>query len=119
MDVQQLFPETKEGDYGYLEDYPSYDEMVRALGDIVVQVDDDDYQGDSRYLIRSGERFGYVNIGWGSCSGCDALQACTTVKDVQDLFDDIEGSIKWFDSLDEAREWLSLIHISEPTRPCH
>ena len=58
-------------------------------------MDDDDYQGDSRVLFRDGERYGVLIFGWGSCSGCDALQACDTYEEVDDLRHQLEGEIVW------------------------
>lgn len=108
MDINEKFPNCKQADgYSRLKDCPSYDEIVEAFGhEIVVQVDDDDYQGDSRYLLKSGDRYGNLNIGWGSCSGCDAIQACCTIPEIQKLADDIEGSIQWFDSKEQAKQWF-------------
>ncbi len=53
-----------------------YDVIVASFGDIMVAESYGDYQGDSMYMIRRGARFGMVRVGWGSCSGCDALEAC-------------------------------------------
>lgn len=54
----------------------SYDELINSLDvQIVVRVDDNDYQGDTRLLLADGTRWGLLNFGWGSCSGCDAFQA--------------------------------------------
>ena len=33
------------------------------------------YQGDYVVLLRDGNRYGFTTIGYGSCSGCDALEA--------------------------------------------
>jgi hypothetical protein len=87
--------------------FPSdYQPMLAEFGEILVQVDDDGYQGDSRVLYRDGLRFGYLCFGWGSCSGCDALQACDTVQEVQELMDELRDSIKWFDSAADAMQWI-------------
>lgn len=43
---------------------------------VVIEATAGSYQGDSGALIRdSKNQFYYVQWGWGSCSGCDALQA--------------------------------------------
>lgn len=89
---------------GYGSDYQP---MLNTFGDILVQVDDTDYQGDTRILYRKGERYGFLNFGWGSCSGCDALAACSSLRDVAELMMKLEGDIKWFDSLNGAKEYLS------------
>jgi len=77
--------------------YPSggYQQILDAIGEIVVQVDEDGYQGDTWVLYRRGDEFGYLQFGWGSCSGCDALQACDSPKEVEELGRDLENSVMW------------------------
>jgi hypothetical protein len=56
--------------------YPAYRDLIDSTGvENLHQVDDNDYQGDSRVLVRDYHRYGLLFFGWGSCSGCDALQA--------------------------------------------
>lgn len=91
----------KEMCYGYdvLEASFGLSELARA--------DDDDWQGDSVVLLRSADgRLGILEYGWGSCSGCDALQACDTVEEVNDLRDSLFESIKWFDSATACLEYV-------------
>ena len=47
-----------------------------------------------------------LSLGWGSCSGCDALQACSTISEVQDLMDNLQNSIMWFFDSAEALEFF-------------
>jgi hypothetical protein len=75
-----------------------YDPMVSCFGAIVVSVADEDYQGDTRYLLRDGDRWGLLIVGWGSCSGCDALQACDTYKELEDLRSELSAKVEWFDA---------------------
>lgn len=91
-------------DDGYFSDYQP---MLKQFGEIVVQVDDDDYQGDSRVLYESEGRYGYLCFGWGSCSGCDALQGCGTIEEVQALMNELFASIIWFDSKPDALEFFN------------
>ena len=86
--------------------WSDYDPMLNAFGKIVIQVDDHDYQGDSRVLYDEGLKIGYLIFGWGSCSGCDALQACDTIDEVQKLCNELQDSIKWFDDRKSALEWF-------------
>lgn len=79
------------------------DEIERK---ILVQVDDKDYQGDSRVLFKSGNNYGHLQFGWGSCSGCDALQACNSHEDVDKLIQSLFKSIKWFDSKSDCLTWF-------------
>lgn len=76
----------------------SYQPMLESLEhEILVQVDDHDYSGDSRLLLRaSGGSIGHLNFGWGSCCGCDALQACDTWEAIENLRENLSSSITWF-----------------------
>lgn len=92
-------------DWGYAYNYGP---IIESLGTVVVQVDDEDYQGDTRVLLRRGdEEWGHVIIGWGSCSGCDALQACSSWSEVRDLREQIANSVRWFASTREAMDWFT------------
>lgn len=96
--VTELYPGYK-GGYGLCD----YQPIIDACGDVLLQVDDSDYQGDTRALLRDAAgRYGHLQFGWGSCSGCDALQWCSTVADVQLLADAIESEVRWFDTAAEA-----------------
>ena len=83
-----------------------YQPMIDAFGKVAIQVEDHDYLGDTRVLYDNDGRIGHLIFGWGSCSGCDALQGCNTVEDVQELCNDLENSIRWFDTKEEAIEWF-------------
>lgn len=85
----------------------SYQPIINALGTVLLQVDDKDYQGDSRVLYGDAGRYGVLIFGWGSCSGCDALQACTALGEVDELIAHIESSVKWFDSKSEAADYFA------------
>lgn len=89
--------------------FPVYDyqPMIEEIGSVVVQVDDNDYQGDSRVLYQNGEKIGYLNFGWGSCSGCDVLQGCSSIEEVQELFDQLVKDVKWFDSKEAALKYFT------------
>ena len=100
IDVRELYPE----DECYWSDYQP---MLDAFGNIAVQVDDDDYQGDSRVLYDENGEIGLLIFGWGSCSGCDALQACGSLEEVQELCDKLQEDIKWFDDKKQALEYFT------------
>ena len=111
--IVEVYPQ-EERDYW---DAPyDYDSLLESIGNIVVQVDDDDYQGDSRVLFRDGQRLGLLIFGWGSCSGCDALQACGNLKDVDKLRSELFDSIQWFENAAEAisyfetKDWSKDFH---------
>ena len=83
-----------------------YQPMLEAFGNIAVQVDDDAYQGDSRLLYDEDGKIGTLVFGWGSCCGCDALMACNTIEEVQELCDDLQNQIRWFDNKQQALAWF-------------
>ena len=101
MKANQLYPEYK-GGYGP----GSYQPIIDDLGSILLQVDDEDYQGDSRVLIQKDEKYGILIFGWGSCSGCDALQACESVSELDELIEQIQSSVKWFDNSAECLHYF-------------
>jgi len=92
-------------DYNY-----GYEGLVDSFGvEIVFDEHDDDYQGDSFYLLKDVEgRYGFLNFGWGSCSGCDAYQGAQDEggNALEELRDELWESVNWFDSLEDLRVYL-------------
>lgn len=75
---------------------PSYDELIDSFEVLtLIEEHDDDYQGDSFYLFTDGRQFGILVFGWGSCSGCDALEGCDSEEEVIELRGDLWNSIVW------------------------
>lgn len=72
----------------------------------VLSVDAGSYQGDTFCVLKDGEKYGYLEFGWGSCSGCDALLACTDHDDLEELQASLFNDIKWFNSLEELKEYF-------------
>ena len=104
MNVRDVFLDWAEGCYGP----GDYEPIMRALGMILVEESSADYQGDTLALIKSPEgKYGVLQFGWGSCSGCDALQACSSWEDLQELCDEMEQSVRWHDSLREVQVAVS------------
>lgn len=100
IDVRKLYEEDIWG-------WSDYQPMIDAFGKVALQVDDWGYQGDTRVLYHNEDgRVGHLIFGWGSCSGCDSLQACGSLDDVQELANDLENDIKWFDTVEEALHWF-------------
>lgn len=87
--------------------FSSYDPIVEALGNVVIRVDQKDYQGDTWVLYNNDGQYSYLCFGWGSCSGCDRLQGCDTYEEVDELIAELKESIIHFDSLDEARTYFN------------
>lgn len=97
------YSEKFEGEYDY---YP----IINDFGDILFKVDEDNYYGDSYILygnVFGDGKYGFLNFGWGSCSGCDALQACESWEEVQELYNSLKNDIIWFDNAKEAYDWFT------------
>ena len=74
---------------------------------ILCKEDDDDYQGDSLVLFKKDmSNYGYLCFGWGSCSGCDSLQACESLTELNELQKELYGSIQWFKGKKEIKKFL-------------
>ncbi len=74
----------------------SYESLIKSTGlEILVNVADDDWQGDSILLVRDGDLYGQLNYGWGSCSGCDAFAACDSLQDYEELRRDLVQGVLW------------------------
>lgn len=114
--ARALYPEEEEGSWFCVSDY---DPIIKSFGEVLVQVDDEDYSGDTRVLLRKNDRYGFLIFGWGSCSGCDALQACNNFREVDELIDNLEGGIKWFDTLAEAQLYIANDEEREGSYYCH
>lgn len=121
----ELYPEyvQQEQEYGHFYGPGNYQPIIDSFGKVLLQVDDNDYQGDSRILYRIGNRYGYLIFGWGSCSGCDALQGCDTIAHVDELIQRLHNSIVMFDTLEglqqhfENKDWaLDYSWHSEETK---
>jgi len=117
--AKQLYPDQgqEEPFYGP----GDYQPIVNSFGEIALQVDDDDYQGDSRILYKRGDDFGLLIFGWGSCSGCDALQACNTFKEIGELIEGLERDIIWKSKADmlvffKTRDWEGQFSWGEETK---
>jgi hypothetical protein len=102
--AQALYPKAQRT---YFDTPCDYGPIIRSFGEVLVQVDDEDWSGDTRVLLRNGDRYGFLSFGWGSCSGCDALQACDSYQDVDQLIGEMENDIKWFDTLAESQAYIA------------
>lgn len=85
----------------------SYTEIVDNWGyDVIDRKLFGLWQGDIWYVLRYGERYGYVLIGYGSCTGCDALENIdyfytddeARAGAINELSDQLQQNIRWFDS---------------------
>lgn len=58
-----------------------------------------DWQGDEHFLVKRGDEYAHVVLGYGSCSHCDTLQACQDAEDpfaeLAEYANDVAGRIMW------------------------
>lgn len=103
--AKKIFPycEDETGCFHYPYDYSP---IYKSFGEVLLEDHDDNYQGDSRIILKNENRFGFLNFGWGSCSGCDALQGCNSYEELGVLIESLRLSIAWFDSLQELKDYI-------------
>lgn len=107
--IREVYPCLAEDEekYGRFYGPGDYGALINSMGfETLLQVDDSDYQGDSRLILRDGNRYGMLIFGWGSCSGCDALQACESFKEIEELRESLFNSILWYDSKEELHAFI-------------
>ena len=81
--------------YEYYEPPMGYDEIVSIQGEIVKDWIIGDWQGDYVYLLKNNDWYSLVVVGYGSCSGCDALEACENNEEFELLKQSILNDIRW------------------------
>lgn len=88
--------------------YPSesYDSMVGSVGTIIKNWDLGYYQGDYIYLLKNSDKIGFTVIGYGSCSGCDALEGCENQEEVDELKESIIKGIFW-GTAEEVKSYIT------------
>jgi len=101
--ITEAFPEAKAGSY-HVDNCPGYVELLESTGwRSLIDVEESDYQGSTYVLCQHEDgRYGFTSISWGSCSGCDALQACNTLEDLAELRDDLLRGVQPYATLAEA-----------------
>jgi hypothetical protein len=95
----------------WISGYPRYDELIKSFGYEYVSEEFGDYQGDIAVVFREGNRKGYLIFGYGSCSGCDALEACTPYCHHTE---EQECDCDWSDVIDLRDRMLTYITWDEP-----
>jgi hypothetical protein len=105
--INDLYPETIEkiGDEEFFSYQYDYTPMIESFGEVIIRVNVRDYQGDTWALLKRDCEYGYLQFGWGSCSGCDALQRCESVAEIAELYDRLAASIVWR-TKEETIKWF-------------
>lgn len=86
----------------------------------IVEVDvSQDYQGDILAVVRelrwcgpeeaiyAASKFGFLAIGYGSCSGCDEWEAANGVADKLEIVLRCVNDVKWFDNLAALQKFVA------------
>jgi hypothetical protein len=103
-DIKNVYPDAQ---YKWGFSVYGYGPMLQSFGyEILIQVDDNDYDGDSRLLLKDGNSYGILIFGWGSCSGCDALQACDSYEEVDELRNMLNNEILWRSSAENLLDYI-------------
>ena len=76
------------------------DMVVSEGGEILGQWDIGQWQGDEIYLLGKEDKYALVVLGYGSCSMCDAYDACSTDEEKEELRKSIVKDIKWMTKKD-------------------
>ena len=97
-------------------DYPSYGTIVNSWEyEVLAFETTGSYQGDHEVLFSDSEgRYGFLVVGYGSCSGCDLLEAITPYSytetqdwtEVDTFRNELKGDIQWFDTTEDALTFL-------------
>ena len=109
MDYTKLAEEMYEGcaNDGWFDGPYDYTPIIDYLGECLVRADEADYQGDTYVVLKKDKKYGLLVFGWGSCSGCDALQGSESYEDIGKLIEMFESSVLWFDTLDELKQHVT------------
>ena len=94
-DAKEAYPSAEDSDYmSFGSDYGKVLHSMNLYP--VVFVEEEDYQGESLVLLYNQRyNYGILNFSWGSCDGCDMLQACTTEEEFDEFRHDLFNKIHW------------------------
>lgn len=90
------------GDDDYFDRYPSaeYHDLYESKG-LTVELSDffGSYQGDAAIVLSNDKgQYAVTVFGYGSCSGCDALQSCDTWQEVEAMSEAAVARLDWKES---------------------
>jgi hypothetical protein len=108
--AERLYPNAFPHDWSYVSDYSP---IINHLGYASIVTNDYGRKGDTFVLYRArvGNHYHILVIGWGSCSGCDALQACNTYADIDALIEQLYNKRIYLD------DYAALLaYVNSPAR---
>lgn len=75
---------------------PKVEELIGSAGcDVIASTYIGSWSGDVLMVLKNGTGFGLLIVGYGSCSGCDALKSCNTFEELFDFREKLFKSIMW------------------------
>ena len=99
----------------YAKSEPTYKSLVESMGvDVLHSKFCGQYQGDAVFVLKRASFYGWLVFGYGSYSGCDALEASRSFEALDRLRTDLYNSIRWFPTKGELLTFLAL-WLTEPT----
>ena len=90
-------------------EFLSYEVLVKAIDTSIKWhiLKTGSYQGDYWYIGEKDDKIYFIDIGYGSCSGCDSLLAREyDIDGLVELQDEIKRKIREFDNILELVEWI-------------
>ena len=111
MPIDQIYIKDEDGWGGFrtIEGFGGYNGLFKSAG-LVIFFDEavGSYQGSSYLILNDpdGDKWGFRTYGWGSCSGCDSLQAANSLEDFESLRDSLLTGIIWQDGKAGLVAWL-------------
>ena len=104
--IKSVDIERKESTWDY-----DYSDLVKSISEKVnwtVEAGFNDYQGDFFFLGEDSENNIYfLPFGYGSCSGCDALQGCDSYEEIVELRDDLKRNVRQFKDINDFVTWFN------------
>lgn len=97
-----------------------YESVLDTFGyEVVLYETLGSWQGDIVTILKDGTRFGFLMFGYGSCSGCDALEGTSTLDDLKALAIGLHSDIRWFESMSDLARWLvkAIVNYDEDSVP--
>jgi hypothetical protein len=94
--IEECFPNVN-GNYNGAH---SYSDLIKSMDVEALLIHElGEYQGSSWCLLRrhvkNDIQYGFLVFGWGSCSGCDALETCGSYQELDSLRNQLFNSIRW------------------------
>jgi hypothetical protein len=105
--AERLFPRE---DKSYCYGFHDYDPIIGDMGEVLLNETHGSYQGDIFAVVKKEGKYGFFNIGYGSCSGCDVLQGMSSYTELAEYIESIERDIRWFDT---AADLSTYVHSEE------